>query len=259
MSPVSLRDVSFLELHGAVLCVQCELISYNNTDRCLACGSRSILSMSRVLGGSLQCRPSSGDLPEDLLQHAATDVLGQSLISAVSERAAPPAAALRAVVERAQTLTGADGAALAIRHDTGDFICTAQVGNAPDLGAHVPLHSGISALCLRTGRTQRSGDTRSDRRADRHRCRDLSARSVVAAPLLHLDRVFGLLEVLSSEPSAFDDTQVATVQFLASLALLILMRGPSGAPEAGALTWPNPHAQLVEGSNPCDSASRSLK
>jgi hypothetical protein len=46
-------DVSFVSLQRAVFCVQCELLSYNNTPRCLACGSVAVLSLLRVLGGSL--------------------------------------------------------------------------------------------------------------------------------------------------------------------------------------------------------------
>src|SRR5580692_1610234 len=48
------QDISFLSLPTAVFCVECELISKNNTPYCLACGSRAVLSLSRVLGGSLR-------------------------------------------------------------------------------------------------------------------------------------------------------------------------------------------------------------
>src|SRR5437899_6160310 len=48
------RDVSFVSLQSAVFCVQCELICENNTRFCLACGSQALLSLSRVLGGSLR-------------------------------------------------------------------------------------------------------------------------------------------------------------------------------------------------------------
>ena len=48
------RDAHFLGLQTAVFCVACELISENNTPRCLACGSLAVISLSRVLGGSLR-------------------------------------------------------------------------------------------------------------------------------------------------------------------------------------------------------------
>ena len=47
------RDAHFLGLQTAVFCVACELISENNTPHCLACGSQALISLSRVLGGSL--------------------------------------------------------------------------------------------------------------------------------------------------------------------------------------------------------------
>ena len=47
-------DVNFLSLQSAIFCVQCELLSENNTPQCLACGSGAVLSLSRVLGGSLR-------------------------------------------------------------------------------------------------------------------------------------------------------------------------------------------------------------
>src|SRR2546428_12898776 len=54
MGWVKLQDINFLALQTAVFCVQCELISENNTPGCLACGSQAVLSLSRVLGGSLK-------------------------------------------------------------------------------------------------------------------------------------------------------------------------------------------------------------
>ena len=48
------QDIHFLSLQTAVFCVECELISKNNTPHCMACGSRAVMSLSRVLGGSLR-------------------------------------------------------------------------------------------------------------------------------------------------------------------------------------------------------------
>ena len=54
MGWVNLREVNFLALQTAVFCIGCELISQNNSATCLACGSQALLSLSRVLGGSLR-------------------------------------------------------------------------------------------------------------------------------------------------------------------------------------------------------------
>ncbi len=47
------HEVSFVSLQAAVFCAECELISANNSPYCMACGSQALLSLSRVLGGSL--------------------------------------------------------------------------------------------------------------------------------------------------------------------------------------------------------------
>ena len=46
-------DLSAICLQNAVLCADCEMISDSPHDACLVCGSRSLLSLSRVLGGTL--------------------------------------------------------------------------------------------------------------------------------------------------------------------------------------------------------------
>ena len=55
------------------------------------------------------------------------------------------------IAERAQTLTGASGAAIALRKGD-EMVCRARAGRtAPDLGVRLQSDSGISADCVRTG------------------------------------------------------------------------------------------------------------
>ena len=42
-----------VHLLNAVLCADCEVISDSASDICAVCGSRSLLSLGRVLGGSI--------------------------------------------------------------------------------------------------------------------------------------------------------------------------------------------------------------
>jgi len=42
-----------IHLLSAVLCADCEVISDSASDICAVCGSRSLLSLGRVLGGSI--------------------------------------------------------------------------------------------------------------------------------------------------------------------------------------------------------------
>ncbi len=48
-------------LDNAVFCVNCEMISNSAHDVCDVCGSRSLVALCRVLGGTLQKRP--GPIP----------------------------------------------------------------------------------------------------------------------------------------------------------------------------------------------------
>jgi len=52
-------DLRIVLLNRAMLCLDCEVISQSRNDECPACGSRSLLSLARVLGGSLRHRQSA--------------------------------------------------------------------------------------------------------------------------------------------------------------------------------------------------------
>ena len=46
-------DAGVLPLSNAVFCLDCEVISSSRSDECAACKSRSVVSLARMLGGSL--------------------------------------------------------------------------------------------------------------------------------------------------------------------------------------------------------------
>lgn len=49
-------DRSFIPMHNAVLCIDCEVVSTSSNDRCPICSSHSLFSLSRMLGGTLSDR-----------------------------------------------------------------------------------------------------------------------------------------------------------------------------------------------------------
>jgi len=262
------RDVNFVSLSSATFCVECELISANNTTRCLVCGSQAVLSLSRVLGGSL-CGQQTAHLIADAelnslvceLLRALPDpqrlgVLEESTpaVSSVVHRSrlrvcsaahgvagvhrAPmtphdmdfqPAEldlepAVSAITERAQHLTGATGAAVALRRGD-EIVCRARTGRtAPDLGVRLQTDSGISAECVRSGEIMLCHDTATSPRVDWPSCRRLGVRSILASPLRHYRRTLGVFEVLSSSPHAFDHRDVATMQLLSSVLVAAISR-----------------------------------
>src|SRR5258708_40123598 len=79
-------DVNFVSLQSAVFCVQCELLSENNTPQCLACGSGAVLSLSRVFGGALR-----GQQTAHLIADAELDrLVGAPPLTPPPVSAAPP-------------------------------------------------------------------------------------------------------------------------------------------------------------------------
>jgi putative methionine-R-sulfoxide reductase with GAF domain len=132
--------------------------------------------------------------------------------------------AINVIAERAQALTGATGAAIALR--AGDeIVCRARTGRtAPDLGVRLQIDSGISAQCVRTGEVVLCNDADTNPYVDLSSCRHLGVRSILAAPLRHFRRTLGIFEVLSSFPYAFDGRHVATMQMLSSMMVAAISR-----------------------------------
>jgi GAF domain-containing protein len=272
------QDIHFLDLQTAVFCVQCELISKNNTSCCLACGSQAVLSLARLLGGSLRGQQTAhliadaelDRLVRDLLRtvpasspdnhvpvsfavlapsrhHARASVAGhahgivrpESFDEKIQPEELDLEPAISVIAERAQSLTGASGAAIALRHGD-EIVCRARTGRtAPDLGVRLQTDSGISAECVRTGEVVLCHDADRSPVVDLATCRRLGVRSVLAAPLRHFRRTLGVFEVLSAAPYAFDNRDIATMQMLSSMmvaAIARLSKTSRRKPVAGCLT-----------------------
>ena len=128
------------------------------------------------------------------------------------------------IAEKAQTLTGATGAAIALRRGN-EIVCRARTGRtAPDIGVRLQTDSGLSAECVRTGEVLLCNDAESNPRVDWASCRRMGVRSILVAPLRHFRRTLGVFEVLSSTPHAFDNNDVATMQFLSGMMVATISR-----------------------------------
>ncbi len=259
------QHIHFLSLQTSVFCVECEVISENNTPYCYACGSQAVLSLSRVLGGSLRGQqtahvindieldrlvrelistvpalsPSYGErVPASfstlapsrsharLMSNPATNTVSRSSLIEqeihTGELDLEPA--ISVIAERAQALTGATGAAIALRHGD-EIVCRARTGRtAPDLGVRLQTDSGISADCVRTGEVVMCNDAERNPHVDLASCRRLGARSILVAPLRYFRRTLGVFEVLSGAPHAFDHRDVATMQLMSSMMVAAISR-----------------------------------
>lgn len=252
------RELNFVSLPTAVFCVACELISQNTTPRCLACGSKAVLSLARVLGGSMRGQQAAHLITDSELDRLVRELL-RTVPKTISEEAdsvpatfsafAPTRShirhggktavaaemeissaqlefepAINVIAERAQALTRATGAAVALRSGT-EIVCRARTGRtAPDIGVRLQTDSGISADCVRTGDVVLCQDAEANPLVDLVACRRLGVRSILAAPLRHIRRTFGVFEVLSASPYAFNDRDVATMQVLSSMIVAAMLR-----------------------------------
>src|ERR1700733_5379099 len=262
----SFKKLDFVPLQSATFCIQCELISTSSRPYCLACGSASLLSLSRVLGGSLRQQQTAHLITDSELDSLVRDLLrtvpDPQVLDVADHHARVPSIALRsqlrvanaahpvsgfravhpgeevdihaaeldlepaisAITERAQHLTGATGAAIALRAGN-DIVCRARAGRtAPDLGVRLQTDAGISAEAVRTGEVMLCHDAERNPRVDLASCRRLGVRSILVSPLRYYRRTLGVFEVLSSSPSAFDESDVATMQLLSSMMVAAISR-----------------------------------
>jgi putative methionine-R-sulfoxide reductase with GAF domain len=126
-------------------------------------------------------------------------------------------AALQLLAERAQYITGASGAAIALLEGS-EMICRASAGpSAPVLGAEVQVKSGLTGESVRTRQVLRCDDAETDSRVNRESCRALGIRSVMVVPLVSEEKVIGVFELLADRANAFEERDVTALERLAEM------------------------------------------
>jgi hypothetical protein len=133
-------------------------------------------------------------------------------------------AALQLLADRAQYITGAGGAAIALRLDErNEMLCRASSGaKAPQLGALLSTESGLSGESVRTRMPLRCDDAEHDPRVNRESCRDLGIASVMIVPIMGEDRlgqgqVLGVFELFSGQADAFAERDLSALQRLGGM------------------------------------------
>ena len=124
---------------------------------------------------------------------------------------------LQLIAERAVTITGADGLAIALAENNQIVLRAAAGMVRPDVGARIDRDSAFSGACFRMAQVINCDDTETDARVNLQACRRLGARSMVAVPLCGRRRVIGLLEAFSTWPFGFNDSDVRNLTLLAEL------------------------------------------
>jgi len=127
------------------------------------------------------------------------------------------AATLQLLAERAQYITGATGAAIALR-DHDEMVCRASAGSsAPEVGTQLQVNSGLSGESVRTRQTLRCDDASTDTRVNRESCEALGISSVVVMPLLRGDEVIGVFELFSNQANVFETRDLAALERMGAM------------------------------------------
>ena len=121
---------------------------------------------------------------------------------------------LREILQQARLSTAASGAMIALAR--GDkMVCRATMGDkAPSAGVCLNTRSGLSGACVQTKEMQLCDDSLADPRVNVIACRDLGIRSIAVLPVLDGGELWGVLEVFSSVPRAFSDSDLQALQSL---------------------------------------------
>ena len=143
-------------------------------------------------------------------------------------------ATLQLLAERAQYITGATGAAIALR-EGDDIVCRASAGSvAPEMGAHLQVDSGLSGESIRTRQVLRCDDAQTDPRVNRESCEALGIASVVVMPLLREQTVNGVFELLSDRPAAFEERDISALERLGEMVQTALEHATAASEAANA-------------------------
>ncbi|MGO9083719.1 MAG: GAF domain-containing protein [Terriglobales bacterium] len=160
-------------------------------------------------------------------------------------------AALQLLADRAQYITGAQGAAIALkRSGKNDMLCRASTGsNAPELGALLSTQFGLSGESVRTRQLLRCDDAERDARVNREVCHEMGIASVVVMPVVQDDEVLGVFELFSGKVNAFGDRDLTALERLSEMVetAVRLANAAEGLPE-----------RLKTAEPPAESASEEI-
>jgi two-component system, cell cycle sensor histidine kinase and response regulator CckA len=131
-------------------------------------------------------------------------------------------AVTNALVQRAQRLTGADGAVVQWFQGHESVFHNGSGIAAPHLGLRLDRSTSLAGATALHGEALYSADTTLDPRVDRDACARLGARSMVCAPLYRDGHVEGVLTVLRRQPDGFDELAIETTRLMAEFVSTVM-------------------------------------
>lgn len=145
-------------------------------------------------------------------------------------------ATLQLLAEQAQYITGASGAAIALR-DEGEMVCRASAGpSAPEVGSLLQVNSGLSGESVRTRQTLRCDDATTDPRVNRESCEALGIASVVVMPLVQSNEVIGVFELFSNKAHVFQGRDITALERMGAMVFEVLEHAMAAH---GVTIWPD--------------------
>ena len=169
-------------------------------------------------------------------------------------------AALKAIAERAQYITAASGAAIALK-EGAELVCRAATGStAPDLGACLEVKTGLTAECIRTGQTLRCDNAELDPRVDLESCRRLGIESIVVMPILRNSVLAGIFELFGSQAYCFQERDVETLKGLAATVASSLPEPPGPSTQSAKSVEGTPLApEVADPAVVCNSCGEEIQ
>lgn len=118
------------------------------------------------------------------------------------------------VARRVLKLTESSGAIIELA-EGDEMVYRAASGSAEGLlGLRLKREASLSGLCVKSMRILKCDDSETDARVDREACRKVGLRSMVVAPLSHLDTVVGVLKIVAPQPDYFTEEHVRILQMM---------------------------------------------
>lgn len=137
---------------------------------------------------------------------------------------------LTVLAERTVRLTGVGGVAVLAPQDDR-LVVRALAGAPSDMtpGFTLPIEGSLAGLTYRTGEVQLVVDAFEDTRVHSVTARKDRIRSIVSVPIHAGERTMGVLQLMSGEPNAFDESDVRTTRMVAGFAGAAFERSISAA------------------------------
>jgi PAS domain S-box-containing protein len=133
-----------------------------------------------------------------------------------------PEAFTSTLVERAQRLAGADGAA--VQWFEGDHSVYRHCSGvaAPHVGLRLDRGRSLSGVAALRGEAVYAADCATDPRVDTSATARIGIRSLICAPLYRDGRVSGILSVVAREPDAFDELAIESTRLMAEFVSTVM-------------------------------------